>query len=793
MNTWDRHGSGNRPDAPRSDLHLDCPKMSSSDFLHGFENLMNNLNIKKDESSSDRENQIDIVQGLLSNPSQHSNSSVESTRNSDVASVSHTQGQKRSGILNSRTSDHGRRESSSSHGVSNEKVQRNSKAEHLVNDVEGRHPSVRTRSSPELTNSSDVYQGRLNRSHESGKNQGAFSRLDNERKNPEQEIYASHAIRPSNDGLSSVRSMPLRQSLDNAGDASSVSNSYRDDSGAMGEEYASGMGTQGMHQDDQDLVNMMASSAAHDFNGQVNLPLNLASGHLPLQISPHLLASVGYSQRNLGGMVPSFIESPWGANMQFPHGVLPTPLAHYFPGIGFTSNSEDAAEHGSENYSSVDMNPGEADRDYWMEQDRSSNGGKVQDNRSHEPHHHSGERYQSASGYNSSLSAGGSSGSSTRALQKSSKENRGSGRDDYLEAFHQDIRVSDNYFEDKAARSFSAGHTSSSVKSKTPSESSWEGSTKISKSNREKRGRKTNPMISSTGYGKAKSVSEHSSVQEDEDCKDWNSTSAMGNDLTENISGLHSVDSLHVPRHQMPGLEVAQTSGSDPAVPLAPLLVDPGSRQRSTDNSGVLPFAFYPTGPPVPFVAMLPVYNFPTDLGNTDTSTGHFDASTSHYAGEDGIDSSGSGRNFDSMEGLDQPEVSSTSSSMRGSASMKLVEHKPDILNGDFASHWQNLQFGRLCQNSRYPAPLVYPSPMMMPPVYIPGRVPWDGLGRPSSTNANPVTQVMSYGPRVVPVAPLQSHSNRPAGFYQRYVDEMPRYRSGTGTYLPNPVSCQAD
>jgi hypothetical protein len=121
-------------------------------------------------------------------------------------------------------------------------------------------------------------------------------------------------------------------------------------------------------------------------------------------------------------------------------------------------------------------------------------------------------------------------------------------------------------------------------------------------------------------------------------------------------------------------------------------------------------------------------------------------------------------------------------------ASVELLEHKSDILNSDFASHLQNLQFGRLCQNTRNPAPVVYPSPVMVPPVYLQGCFPWDGPGRPFSNNMNLFTQLMSYGPRIVPGAPLQSASNRPVGVYQHYVDEMPRYRGGTGTYLPNPV-----
>lgn len=49
----------------------------------------------------------------------------------------------------------------------------------------------------------------------------------------------------------------------------------------------------------------------------------------------------------------------------------------------------------------------------------------------------------------------------------------------------------------------------------------------------------------------------------------------------------------------------------------------------------------------------------------------------------------------------------------------------------------------------------------------------------------NPVTELH----HLVPVAPLHSVSVRPPRGFQHYVDDMPRYRSGTGTYLPNPVS----
>ena len=76
----------------------------------------------------------------------------------------------------------------------------------------------------------------------------------------------------------------------------------------------------------------------------------------------------------------------------------------------------------------------------------------------------------------------------------------------------------------------------------------------------------------------------------------------------------------------------------------------------------------------------------------------------------------------------------------------------------------------------------------MVPPMYLQGRLPWDGPGRPASSNMNLFTQLMNYGPCLVPVASLQSVSNRPANVYQHYGDEATRYRTGTGTYLPNLV-----
>ncbi|XP_020228394.1 uncharacterized protein LOC109809476 isoform X2 [Cajanus cajan] len=774
FNTWDRHGSGERPDVPSIDLQR--LSLYSHDQLQRSENLRNN-NHKIDNASNHEPNEGEHVS--QSGLSQYSNLSSEKLSRSVVSTVSHTQYPKSYGSQNnSRTFDQVQRETNSNQGAHVDKGQRNVKADNLLSDVQGRFLFARTRSSPELTDSyGDVSsQGRRTKATESNKGQSSFANLENNRrKNVELDVAART-------DESSARHISSRQVLENAAD----SNSNHDESGAgvISEEFASVAGAGGMqmmHQEEQDLVNMMTSPTAQGFSGQTHLPMNIAPGHLPFPFPPSILASMGYGQRNI-----PFIEAPWGTNMQFSQGFFPSPLTSYFPGVGMTSNPQDLLETNNENFSSVEMNLTEADNDYWHEQERGSASEAEVDNGNFEmlPE----DRQQSTSGsYNSApLSRVGStnSNSSARVQQKFARENRGSTRDEHIDNFHyQDNRRNEVYFDDRTANSeLSSAPPSSSFRSRTSSESSWDGSSaKSSKSTRERRGRKNTPTMPSPVYAKGKNVSEISSNRVDDENRDWTPLSTMASDVSEKSTWSTSGTSMNVQRNQISGLETAQTSGSDSPLPIAPVLLGPGSRQRGIDNSGVVPFTFYPTGPPVPFVTMLPLYNFPTE--SSDTATNNFNV-------EEGADNSDSSQNFDSSEGYEHPEVSnsSPSNSVTRVASQS-SEHKPDILNSDFVSHWQNLQYGRFCQNSRGPPSMIYPSPVMVPPVYLQGRYPWDGPGRPLSGNMNIFSQLMSYGPRLVPVAPLQSVSNRPTNIYQRYVDDMPRYRSGTGTYLPNPVS----
>ncbi|KAL3536716.1 hypothetical protein ACH5RR_000082 [Cinchona calisaya] len=779
MNTWERHGSGNRPDAPGNDVWR--LKLTTPEHLSEPERIKRNTNSKKmNDKFSVHEVDVQEADTRYIAPQHGNYSSGSISRVNDLSPASYSQRQKNYGNLNSlRVSVQVARESTSNQVEHSDKVKGSVKYDHMVDDIQGRFMFARTHSSPELTETcgDDSSQLRRNRASESAKMQVTYTRMDssNRRKNLGSENLASNS--------SSVRHVPSHQTLDATADSVSGSNSHPHDSGfdSLNEALSSTVGTQGMHQEEQDLVNIMASSSLHGFNGQIPVPFNLASTHLPFPISSSFLASMGYNQHNIPGLIPTNVPliDPSFSNMQLPQGVVSPPLAHYFPGIGVSSNSEDAIERGSENFGSMEMNSREADNDFWQEQDEGSSGGFEPDNGNLELLQSDDKQHSTLSGFNFVpppwLSG---SGNSNRAQQKY-KEKRGPLQEAHLDNFQfQDNRGSEVYSEERSASSrFSSATHSNSLRSRTSSESSWDGSAgKGSKSTRERRGKK---IVAAVGYGKGKVMSENVNDQAEDDDQDWNTQSIVNAETEEGSPGAQSLASLHVPRHHMTGYEVSQTSGSDAMIPVAPMLFGPGSQQRMADNSGVI--AFYPTGPPVPFLTMLPVYNIPPETGASDTSR-------SHFGGEEVLENNDSGHNFDTTERLDQSEDLNPSTSYRVPTAVETSEErKSDILNSDFASHWQNLQFGRFCQNPRHHGPVIYPSPVMVPPVYLQGHFPWDGPGRPLSANGNLFTQLMNYGPRLVPVAPLQSVSNRPSNVYQYHVEDMPRYRSGTGTYLPNP------
>ncbi|XAR53969.1 Polynucleotide adenylyltransferase [Bertholletia excelsa] len=774
MNTWDRHGSGNRPDAPRTDLHQ--LRLSTADDLHGSENLKNSSTATKlNEVSSSYETEAD---GICSRNvfSQHGNYSFERTSRTNEAN--HSQNQKVYGNLNSLKVSDEDMDVNVNKTTHIDKGHQSFRPDYSENDYHGKFQFSRTHSSPELTDTySDVsVQGRGYKAPE--KAHSTLRQDNNRRKNMGSRSSVNQNTRSSTDYPSSARNISSHQSLDAAVDSNSSSNSYHQEPGSanMGEEFSSVSGTLGMQQEEQDLVNMMASAALHNLNEQVHVPLNLPSGHMPFQISPSILASLRYTPRNLAGTVPMNMPliDPSYSSMHLPQSLVSPPITHYFPSMGLTPNSEDKIDPGNENFGSVEMNPEEADHDFWQDQDVGSSGVLLPKRGNHGMFPVDDRTQSNAKVIPSSRLSG--SVSSTKVQQKLVKENQGPTHEDNTDSFpYQDSR-NDVYSDDRTTSArFSSAARSNSVKSRTSSESSWDGtSAKVPKSTRERRGKKTVPAEPSTMYGKGKNMSEHANYSEDE--KDWNPPSTMGIEMEERISGTPPVGSSH----GIQDYEMAQTSGSDSMIPISPVLLGSGLRQRLMDNSGGFPFAFYPTGPPVPFLAMIPLCNIPPETGTSETSS-------SHIVGEESLDNRESSQNFDSSEGPDQSEEVNTNSMRRPFVGTS-NEHKSDILNSDFASHWQNLQYGRFCQNPQYHgSPLVYPSPVVVPPMYLQSHFPWDGPGRPMSANMNLYAQLMGYGPRIFPIAPLQSVSNRPLNPYQRYVDEMPRFRGGTGTYLPNP------
>ncbi|KAG8391933.1 hypothetical protein BUALT_Bualt01G0238400 [Buddleja alternifolia] len=733
FNTWERHGSGHRPDAPGVDSWR--LRLSTPDSPHESNNNTTGKRVNENSSSHGIEGERIHTRGK------------NSSRMNELSSASHAHSLKSQFNLNSL-------------GVNDQigkDVVTDLKPDNLVNDTQGRFVFARTRSSPELTDACGDVSSHIQRNRKAETSSDArptSSRPDssNRKKNLGSGSLASHS------NHSSVEDTVI--------DSDSVSNSFHRDSGldSLNDEFLAS-GAQMMHQEEQDIVNMMASASLQGFNGQVHVPFGLPSGHLPYSIHPSFLASMGYNQRNMPGFVPTNIPlmDPTFSHVQFPHGLVSPQSTHYFPGIGLNSPSEESAERSNENFSPVDMHSREGD-DFWHEQDVGSSAGYDPDNSNFDKLQSDDKDKPPAS--LSSLKyvpppVRGSQ-SASRVQQKHLREKRGSINIDTSQI--QDVRSSEVYADEGlASLRFSSATHSNSLRSRTSSESSWDGSSvKTSKSTKEKRGKKVVSADLAATHGKGKIMS-----NDDDDDQEWGPLSNVGTEMGDRNPGPEPMAPLQVTRAHMPGFEVAQSSGSDSMIPFGPMLIGPDPRQRTNDNSGLI--AFYPTGPPIPFLTMLPVYNVPPGAGTSDET----------------LDNS---NNF-SPEGFNRSEDLNSSSSLRGTTTIDTSEeHKPDILNSDFASHWQNLQFGRFCQNPPYHGPLVYPSPVMGPPVYLQGRFPHDNHGRPLSTNSNIFSQLMtSYGHRAVPVAPLQSVSNRHPNIYQPYMDDMPRYRSGTGTYLPNP------
>ncbi|KAL9245414.1 hypothetical protein vseg_019072 [Gypsophila vaccaria] len=798
MNTWERHGSGIRPDAPASDL--ECLRPSNpNDVSDDRLNCSNAKNSIDDASTSVI--QAEVVQSTRPLPSQRVSYPSGSTSYCNGSlEGSCMPGQKTNGKLSSsRMSDRSEKGSLKLTRQS-DRIMRSLQPDQLENPVQGKHLFARTRSSPELTDSYSDTSSRLRhiKPAESKKGRIVSSKIDSSQRNGviSETVSTQTGSSSSSDDPTSGRQTSSHHIVDIPINSTSVSKRFIDDSVTVtiDGDPASVIGALGMHQEEQDLVNMMASSSLHNFDGHIPLPLNLPTAHSSRPISQSVLTSMGYGPRNVAGMFPAnipFIDPHWAANFQFHQGSTSSPFSQYFPGVAST-NSEALMEHTDGNLSYVEDRRG-ANVEHWHERSVGSNGGfGVLEGTSEVLHEDDRQPSTSSSSNFVTSSRMPNSASSRKAQQKFSKEHPALIRDVHGESYQQqDNRVIDMFPDERTSGGrYSSASQSGSVRSLTSSESSWDGSSaRVSKVTRGKRGRKAvaSAAAPSKIQVKGKMIDEYASSEVDNGSKDCSTLPTSENEMDASIVASQSTPALPIGQHPMPGFEGAHTSNSGSVIPIAPMVLNPGSHQRGMDNSGAGPFTFYPTGPPVPFFTMLPVYDYPAEADRSEPSS-------SLPGGEDAPDDSNPSQNFDASERHSSPDVLNAYNHMRMPTAGELsAEPKRDILNSDFDSHWQNLQFGRLCQSPQFPAPVVFPSPAVVPPVYLNGHFPWDGPGRPLTANANLLSQLMSYGHRLVPVTSLQSDPSRPSAGYQRYPDELPTYRSGTGTYLPNPKAFAKD
>ncbi|KAL0921802.1 hypothetical protein M5K25_008911 [Dendrobium thyrsiflorum] len=792
MNTWERHGRGNRPDAPSlTNRSLRPSKKGSAE-----ESKNSGVTASLTKSTGSIGPQVGLdhqpkgshafhrsVSQVL-NTTEHSPNAY---RTSNPSMFSRAPGQKgNSNQINSRDSDHLEKNLHCGKPVKSDKNQKILRPNYTDLDERVSFQFSRTQSSPELTETSVNAPSRMRsgRVAEASKtfSEHLRSEYGSRRKNNNSEVSSIQSARSSFDDPSFFRPSSSQQSLEAATDSNSVSNSYHDDTGftTVGEELGSvSDALELQQQEQQDMINMMASSRVHNFIGQVQLPIHFTSPHPPLPLSPYL-ASMGYAQRNL----VTLIDPSWGSTMQFPQGFVSSQFPHYFPNVNSLKSNSDELESGNEIPHVNAIIPEDGEHDAWHGHDVGSARGFETDNggqmpRFDERQHSSPRRfkYVPSSTTNNSMSG----------HQKFATENKVS-RDDYPNAFQQQSSGTNDIGNDRNAKMRHIPVLQvSSARGNLYSETSRDGpNVKPSILTRNKWGRSTSTAVTNSLRGKAKSerqyevASEPASSHEDDESGGWASTSAAATNMEERVISSAPLMPVHS-RSQLSGYEQEQIRGAESMIPFAPMLVG-GSRQKLAENSGVIPFTFYPTGPPVPFLTMVPVYNFPADGANADGSTNRVDKDDE----AEHLHASTSDQNFDSVENYDQLDgLMNLSTSKGATAPDSYEEHKPDILHSDFASHWQNLQYGRFCQNTRNHGPLTYSPPVMVPPVYLQGHFPMDGPGRPHSANMN-FTQVMGYGPRLVPVAPLQPGPSRPSGVFHRYGDDSPRYRSGTGTYLPN-------
>jgi hypothetical protein len=756
-NTWIRHGSGSRPDVPIPSL-VDVRPMkvvssvvsSSQRSLAAFKKKVENpkLHVNQDNLRPNQDNLTGVGDIHYRN--------LPRTVNPSVSHVQHQKSYTPQG--NAKVSE--QLERNNSDGLMQSARDKRVPNGLFVNDRNGQNRSrfARTRSSPELTDSStEGFRGRRTNAVGMEKSLG----VDYSRRNiliPE--VSSNHSTKSSQDESVSSMNGSSHPSALAASDSNSVSSSFRDDNGfVMNEELPSVSESSDMHHDEQVLANLMESMKLHGFNGQIQLPMQIPS-HLSVA-HPPLLAPTTYSQKHLAGVPPAnLIGTPWLPNMQFLHGFVP-PMAHYIHNPNFAPNIEDGTETEKPNTSDVNHDAGKTWQEYGVGFSRHF------DPEARDPH------FYGIDGKEHSSLPNGVPGAPLERQMKFTVENNVVGDETYTGMFqiHTGREPAVDYSKRSGYGNVPSSHASSS-KGKTLDSSSWDemtvNTTIPPRENWGKRPAFVAPATTThgnTGWQMG-NITEHLAAEVNDGPRNGTVVPII-TEASEIVTGSDSFSSKSRTSQVPNELDPSQVGMPNPV--FTPFLI--GSPQhRQADSSGL---TFVPTGPPVPFVVL------PFVPGNNDGSGPQFERSE----GIDQLPANTVGQFFGSLNDVHQQDSSAISTVSSSTMTEPSGEHKPDILHSDFVSHWHNLQYGRLCQNPRPMGPVLYPVPV--PPMYLQGHVPWDGPGRPAAPNVN-WTQMVG-GQRVFPVMPVQPATER-TGVFQHYGEDAPRYRGGTGTYLPNPV-----
>ncbi|XP_010671503.1 uncharacterized protein LOC104888284 isoform X2 [Beta vulgaris subsp. vulgaris] len=315
-----------------------------------------------------------------------------------------------------------------------------------------------------------------------------------------------------------------------------------------------------------------------------------------------------------------------------------------------------------------------------------------------------------------------------------------------------------------ASSRLSPASPASSYRTKASSESSWDG--KPSKINNAVR----------CAVTKKSSSSKFSPVGNNKRLDDGGPLDHPYEDVDDN-SAAPSTAFTHAEVHQLPGFAQDCTNYPNSGLPFSPLMVRPGFQQGVSHSNAVLPFAFFPAGPGVPFFAMVPLYNMSAESRNSGKPDSHDDTEMEKPT----FPTTHSSHSF-SAKGIEQLSHSNSIGSTKRIMSEKHTdEFGPDIFNGDFDSHWINLQYGRLCQNLQVQHPFIHPPSIFIPPLHVQGNTPFEAPRSPYPQSSNNFTHP-------VPVSAEQPLSSKPAGVSRQYGGELPKHRNGTGTYFPNPV-----